>query len=136
MAQILVGKAPLTTIRLRNGSRSNLAQGAIVPNSIDPSDAERLVDEGYLVYIDVVDDGSELAAAEASDAGEVRTEPTTIPEIEAVVGNDSERAQAFLDKEMASPKPRTSLVAKLEAVIEAAEAGDGAGGDGQGGGDE
>lgn len=62
MGTMLIGKAALTVIRLTNGTRANIAQGRAVPESILPDDAKRLVDEGFLEEIDVVDSaGVELA---------------------------------------------------------------------------
>lgn len=118
MATVLVGKAPLTTIRHTNGSRSNLARGAIVPASIDKADAARLLEEDYLEEIEIVEPEAD---ADVDPDTDEKSEPTTIPEIEAVVGDDPEKAQTFLEAEMAKPKPRPSLVTKLEAVIDAAE---------------
>jgi hypothetical protein len=121
MAKLIVGKAPLTTIRHTDGSRANLNRGAIVPGSADPKDVKRLLKEDYLEVIEVADPEPDVEVD--ADSGDAKTEPTTIPEIEAVVGTDPEKAKAYLEAEMAKPKPRPQLVAKLEAVIDAAAGG-------------
>lgn len=52
---MLLGKAPLTVIRLTDGTRKNISAGAAVPESIDAADAKRLLEEGFLEEVDVVD---------------------------------------------------------------------------------
>lgn len=105
---VLLGKAPLTTIRHANGSRSNLPAGAVVPSSIDEADAKRLLKEGYLIEVELVDEDTE-----PEPVG-----PTTIPEILAVVGDDAEKAQAFLDAELAKgDKARKGLVDSLRGIV-------------------
>lgn len=55
MAKALIGKAPLTVVRMTDGRRANIPAGVLVPGSVDPDDAERLFLEGYLDVIDIVE---------------------------------------------------------------------------------
>lgn len=52
---MLLGKAPLTVIRLTDGTRKNVSAGAAVPESILPADAERLVEEGFLEEVELLE---------------------------------------------------------------------------------
>jgi hypothetical protein len=54
-------------------------------------------------------------ARESADSG--ATQPTTVKDILADVGDDKAKAQAYLDEENAAERPRTSLVEKLQAVL-------------------
>lgn len=49
----------------------------------------------------------------------VAVKPATIDEVKTAVGDDAVRAQAALDAELATEKPRSTLVAHLEAVVAA-----------------
>lgn len=110
MTTYLMGKAPLTVVRLSNGSRANVAAGALVPSSVEAEDAKRLLEEGYLEEVEVVDEESEIE--------EPAAEPTTIPDILADVDGDPEKAKAYLEAEREKgDDARKSLVEKLEAVI-------------------
>jgi hypothetical protein len=63
-------------------------------------------------------EGSEKVGAE----GVTEIAAATADAILADVGDDGQKAQAALDAEQARDKPRTSLIAKLEKIVEAAEA--------------
>ena len=113
---IIVGKAPLTTVRLTNGSLFNVPRDVPVPEGIDKDDQKRLLKEGYLTELEIVDD---VVQEDDADEG-----PTGVKEILAEVGDDAEAAQRYLDAENAAKKPRKTLVEALQKVIDAAK-GDG-----------
>lgn len=71
MAKMLFGKAALTAIRLTDGRRANIAAGRAVPENIDQADAQRLLDEGFLVEVEVVDQVVDLDPAELEPEGPV-----------------------------------------------------------------
>jgi hypothetical protein len=122
---VLLGKAPLTTIRHIGGTRSNLPAGAVAPASIDPTDAKRLIAEGYLEEVELVDDEIELEGSEELETTEGDFELITggIDAIMADVGSDAELAQAYLARETGEQgEKRSTLITKLEAVIAASKA--------------
>jgi hypothetical protein len=53
--QMIVGKAALTVIRHRDGTRSNVPKGRAVPASAEPTDVQRLLDEDFLEVIELLD---------------------------------------------------------------------------------
>lgn len=65
----------------------------------------------------------EEAKAEAGAEGTTEVAAQTADAILADVGEDAQLAQAALDAELARDKPRTSLTAKLEKIIEQAASG-------------
>jgi hypothetical protein len=67
--KMLVGKAALTVVRHRDGTRSNVPAGRAVPASVDPLDAARLLDEGFLEEIELL--------AEVTDGDTAETEAET-----------------------------------------------------------
>lgn len=108
MAKILVGTQPLTIARGRNGAHVYVYKGTgIAAESLDPDDAARLLQAGFLKEAPV-EPSSDDADADGSVKG-----------VLAEVGEDKEKAQAALDAEKAKDKPRTSLVTKLEAILAA-----------------
>lgn len=52
--EVLVGKAALTVVRHRDGTRSNIPAGRAVPRSVEPLDAARLLEEGFLEIVEVL----------------------------------------------------------------------------------
>lgn len=171
---MLFGKAALTAIRLTDGRRANIPAGRAVPENIDQRDAARLLDEGFLVEVEVVeqiavvdpddlepegpnppatrgavpagltfDDVTAAAATEAARAAgepdpgtvvDVETDPFTDEELDTAgkanvdealdqVGDNPVKAQQLLDAENAKEKPRSTLVAGLQDVLDAAAAG-------------
>lgn len=56
MSEALIGKAPLTVVRMDDGRRVHVARGTLVPTGVDLDDAERLYDEGYLDVIALDED--------------------------------------------------------------------------------
>lgn len=139
---MLFGQAALTAIRLTDGTRANIPAGRAVPESIDPDDAERLVDEGFLVRREVVDTGdaaptgvpagltaADIPAAADGDpftAEELAELPATVDGILDAVGDNAVRARQVLDAEESKPedKRRKTLVAGLQDVLDAAEEGE------------
>ena len=104
-----LGKAPLTVVRLADGSRANVHRGGVVPSTADPKDVARLVEEGYL---------AKATPAPAPD--ESAGKPATIDEVMTEVGDDPEKARAALEVEQArGDAARSTLIGKLEAVIAA-----------------
>lgn len=135
---MLIGKAALTVVRLTNGTRANVAAGRAVPESIDPSDAERLLDEGFLIEIEVDDgvldidpDELEPEGPAAPDTGtgepasytddelDERLDDGSIDHVLDNTGDDAVLARALLDRENTREKPRPKLVKGLEDVIAA-----------------
>ena len=102
-----LGKAPLTVVRLADGSRANVHRGGVVPSTADLKDVARLVEEGYL---------AKATPAPDESAGK----PATIDEVMTEVGDDPEKARAALEVEQArGDAARSTLIGKLEAVIAA-----------------
>lgn len=62
MREMLVGKAALTVVRHNDGSRSNVAAGKPVPASVDPQDAARLYEEGFLEIVELPDEPEDVEA--------------------------------------------------------------------------
>ena len=103
--KILKGKAPLTVCRTNTGSYEQVYCGQIVPASITAADRTRLLKEGYLTEEEVdVAAGDDTPAPGTADAGL------------AEVGEDPAKAKAALAEEQKRDKPRSTLVAKLEAI--------------------
>lgn len=111
MAKIHKVTGPLATPYLDTGERIYLYEGAELPSNLRKGEVKRLTELGLVSEVEV----------EEVDDNEGGSKPAKVDDILAEVGDDKEKAQAALDAENASAKPRTSLVAKLEAVI-AAEA--------------
>jgi hypothetical protein len=77
---MLFGKAALTAIRLTDGRRANIPAGRAVPENIDPADAQRLLDEGFLTEVEVVDQVVALDPADLQPEGPVPpATPNAIP---------------------------------------------------------
>lgn len=117
MASTYVSKAPLTVVRLAGGQRVNVHKGGHVPASADPADVKRLVREGYLEKVTVVEPVAQPAPAPETSA------EGTIKDVLAAVGEDPTKAAAALETEKAGEN-RTTLVSKLEAIV-ASGTGDG-----------
>lgn len=66
---MLFGAAALTAIRLTDGRRANIPAGRAVPENIDSADARRLLDEGFLVEVEIVDEVAALDPAELQPEG-------------------------------------------------------------------
>lgn len=108
MAKRIIGAEALTVVRLQGGSRTNVHKGQPVPASADPDDVKRLLKEKYLAEVD------------DTDAAEPESKEPTVKEILAEVGDDKEKAAAALEAEQAKgDKARSSLVEKLQAVVDA-----------------
>lgn len=90
-----------------SGSMHHFYRDAVISGGFNDARCDELVEEGFLEKVTVSDD----------DSG--ADKPAAVKDILAEVGDDKDKAQAALDAENASEKPRTSLVAKLEAVLAA-----------------
>ena len=111
-----IGKAPLTVVRLADGSRANVHRGGVVPSTADPADVDRLVADGYL---------TQVGSTPAEGGSEEPSKPATIDEVMTEVGDDPEKAQAALKTEQArGDAARSTLVTKLEAVLAGDDEGD------------
>lgn len=111
-----LGKAPLTVVRLADGSRANVHRGGVVPSTADPKDVARLVEEGYL---------AKATPEPAPEPDESAGKPATIDEVMTEVGDDPEKARAALEVEQARGEAaRSTLIGKLEAVIAAGDSED------------
>jgi hypothetical protein len=145
---MLIGKAALTVIRHTNGTRSNIAAGRAVPDSIDPRDADRLLAEGFLeeIEVTVVDDvetleiptGIDPMAGLPADDPAVTGDPASddvvtyddaeldeqldgnVGDILDAVGDDAVLAAALLEREQQAEKPRATLVKGLQETVDAA----------------
>jgi sulfur carrier protein ThiS len=107
MAKQYIGVAPLTMVRTKAGGYSMVYADQPVPADITDEDLKRLVDEGFLGQVEAA------AAAQAEPA----TKPTTVEDILAEVGDDKEKAAAALEEELASSRPRKTLLEPLEAIL-------------------
>lgn len=77
---MLFGKAALTCIRLTDGRMANIAAGRAVPENIDDVDAARLLDEGFLVEVELVDDLLDVPEADLDREGRLgATTATGLP---------------------------------------------------------
>lgn len=97
-------------------------RGAIV--TLDVADARRLVKAGAVKRVKVATSpGGGNPGGQGGDPGTgggqggSDEKPTGVKEIIAEVGEDAEKAQAFLKAEQATDSPRSTLVKALEAVI-------------------
>lgn len=98
--------APLVIVPDETGAQRYFYKDAVLPSGLDRDRVKQLAKEGMLEQVEVAAD---------SDAGK----PAKVDDILAEVGDDKEKAAAALEAENASDKPRTSLVSKLQAVIDA-----------------
>lgn len=114
MAKVYVSTEAVTCARDPKGSFVYIYRGQGVPvGALDETDAKRLVKRGFLEVRDIED--ASAAGGESNPAS-----PATIGDVLTEVGDDKVKAQEALDAEKASAKPRTTLVDKLQAVIDAA----------------
>ncbi|NHA02031.1 hypothetical protein G5V59_26950 [Nocardioides sp. W3-2-3] len=91
----------LTFVRTKTGV-VKVAAGERVPTDALPSAIERLLSLGAIVE-------------------EQGPPPATADEILAAVGDDPLKAQEYLDAERTRSKPRAGLIARLEAILAAAQ---------------
>lgn len=137
--KMLLGKAPLTVIRLTDGTRKNISAGAGVPASIDPADADRLVAEGFLEEVQVVDgvvDEDETVVPFDDGLGDGTPDEVvtyTDDELDELlaksegdlldeVGDDAVLAAALLARET-DGKARKGVSAGLQEVVDNADGG-------------
>jgi hypothetical protein len=139
---LLIGKAALTVVRLSNGTRANVAAGRVVPGGILPSDRDRLLDEGFIERIELLDDdGVDVLDIDPDELEPEGPNPPGEPDADAVVytddelderlddgsidhvldqtGDDAVLASALLAREQSREKPRPKLVKGLEEVVAA-----------------
>lgn len=139
---MLIGKAALTVVRLSNGTRANVPAGRAVPGGILPSDRDRLLDEGFIERIELLDDDgvdvldidpSELepegptppgdddddAVVYTDDELDERLDDGSIDHVLDQTGDDAVLASALLAREQTREKPRPKLVKGLEEVVAA-----------------
>ena len=128
--------SPLVIVKsAEDGTLHHLYQGATV--SRDQVDAEQFDQLLESEMIGSEDDLVEAQAVEGNDPNrppgvapqdvnpegeppaEEEEEPSRVDDIVAAVGDDKEAARAALEKEQATDSPRSTLVKKLEAIIEA-----------------
>lgn len=109
--QQLVGREALTMVRPAGSTAPSVYvfAGDPVPAGCDEEDLARLLEEGYLEYIEV--------AVDAEDSAD--GQPTTKAGILAAVGEDKALAQQYLDQEQAAEKPRPTLVKALQDIVDA-----------------
>lgn len=114
---ILVSDVALTVAKNRSGSHVYLYKGqGIESAALDPEDAKRLVEAGFL-KAKAVAPAPTRSAAGSGQNGTGDSKVPTIPEVLAAVGEDPEKAQAALAAEQArGADARSTLVEKLEAI--------------------
>jgi len=78
MSKMLIGKAALTAIRLTDGRRANLPAGRAVPENIDPADAERLLAEGFLTEVEILDEVAQIDPADLDLEGPAVDHPSGV----------------------------------------------------------
>lgn len=109
MAKSYQGAAALTMVRTATGGYVNVYKGDPVPDGVDSKDLNRLVEEKFLVEV----------KAEPAPEPTPAKEPN-VDEILADVGNDKTKAAAAIETEKArGDKARTTLLSKLQAVVDA-----------------
>lgn len=84
----------------------HVAQGKTLPDNALDRDVARLADAGLLEGIDAVPSGDDDGVVDG-----------TIDEIKVRVGDDPDKARAYLTAEQDRDKPRTRLVEHLESVV-------------------
>lgn len=141
---LLIGKAALTVVRLANGTRANVAAGRVVPGGIVPSDRDRLLAEGFIERIELLeedgvdvldidpaelepegptppggDDDDADAVVYTDDELDGRLDDGSIDNVLDQTGDDAVLASALLAREQTREKPRPKLVKGLEEVVAA-----------------
>lgn len=113
----LIGKAPLTLVRTTAGAVVYVYRGKPAPTNATKDELDRLVKGGFLHYVEVAVD-EESAEFDVSTLGTASIDDTL-----AWVGTDKGRAEQALTAEQVKPtdKQRSSLVKKLESVIDAGQ---------------
>ncbi|MCB9377096.1 MAG: hypothetical protein H6515_14670 [Microthrixaceae bacterium] len=112
MADIV--KVPLAIVKMADGSRVHLYEGAAVPDTADKEHVKTLRESGAI---------GKAPKVEPAPGPEAQTgKPTTVDDILAEVGDDVEKAKAALEVELVSEKPRKGVVEPLEKLIADAEA--------------
>ncbi|MBZ5736488.1 hypothetical protein K8Z61_18510 [Nocardioides sp. TRM66260-LWL] len=107
---------PLEYVRHRRGT---------VVHIDDAAEVQRLVNAGAIRNASSGQDSPQPGHGDVSTTLKDENEqgkPATADELLADVGDDPEKAAAVLEVEKASDKPRSTLIAKLEKVIEKAAA--------------
>jgi hypothetical protein len=84
----------------------HVAQGEPLPDNALEKDVARLADAGLLEGIDAVPAGDDDGVVAGS-----------IDEIKVRVGDDPDKARAYLETENAAKRPRPTLVAHLESIV-------------------
>lgn len=108
-----VSAVPLTMVRLASGGYQNVLQGdPIAGEAVNPEDLKRLVRKKFLVE---APKGVDKSASQPPAPN-----PDTVEAILKDVGEDKAKAKAALDAEQAKETPRSSLVDKLQAVLDKA----------------
>lgn len=107
--------APLVIVRDEGGASHHFYEGGVVPASgFDKDHVKMLVDDGMLEKVK-----EEKAPAASPDANK----GPSVDDILKDVGDDKEKAAAALEQENArGDAARSTLVKKLQAVIDAAPA--------------
>jgi hypothetical protein len=97
--------APLVQalVDAETGVYTHVYQGGTLPADVDKGQLEMLLSDG-------------LVKAASADEADAESKPLTIDEILSDVGNDKDKAQAALDAENGTDKPRKTLVDKLTAI--------------------
>lgn len=113
MSHMLFGKAALTAIRLTDGRRANIPAGRAVPENIDPADAKRLLDEGFLVKVEVVDAVVDLDAAELQPEGP--RPPSTPNAVPTGLTFDDVADAAALEAARAAGEPDPATLVEVDA---------------------
>lgn len=99
--------APLVVATREDGSHAYVYQGANLPGGLAEGEAERLLDGDFV-------EESKAPADDDSEKG------PSVKDVLADVGDDKEKAAAALEAENAKgDKARSSLVTKLEAIVNA-----------------
>jgi hypothetical protein len=101
----------LVVVRDDKGAFHHFYEGAVLPAAgLDDEHVAQLADEGMLKEV-------EVAPATEPEPETTATKPTTVEDILAEVGDDKDKAAAALEEELASSKPRKTLLESLEAIL-------------------
>lgn len=112
-SKIYVSAVPLTMVRTVAGGYQNVLEGdQIAGEAVNPEDLKRLVRKKFLV--------EKKDEEKAKSAASSTPNPDTVEGILKEVGDDKAKAKAALDAERAKETPRSSLVDKLQAVLDKA----------------
>lgn len=92
----------------------HLEQGDTLPEDVHPDEVARLANAGVLEGLDQV---PELVGLGGDDPNPSPLPGGSVAELKTRIGSDADLAQAYLEQENASEKPRPTFVAHLEQVI-------------------